>query len=183
MIYNGHVIIESAIIAQLLADSVSSTHLIPRTGEVQGALVRAKIAFFVETYFSGANIYYYRAIEAKTDEEAEDLGKRYSDAVVTDVEPLLRDAKPFFNGSSKLTMAEVSTLSPHRCWLGFYYQAFTSGVTETIAGPDSLIYHSNFHTALHRRCTPAKIHDSGFRRKGTKFLRVGSGRHEASVCK
>lgn len=89
MIYNGHIIIESAIITQFLADSVASTHLIPRTGEAQGALVRAKIAFFVETYFPKANIYYYRAIEAKTDEVAEDLGKRYFDAVVTDVEPLL----------------------------------------------------------------------------------------------
>lgn len=110
LVYNGHIIIESSIIAQFLADSVASTHLTPRTGEAQGALVREKIAFFVETYFSKANIYYYRAIEAKTDEDAEELGKRYVDAVVTDVEPLLRDAKPFFNGSDKLTMAEVSTL-------------------------------------------------------------------------
>lgn len=69
--------------------------------------MRERIAFFVETYFSKANVYYYRAIEAKTDQDAEELGKRYVDAVVKEVEPLLQDAKPFFGGSDKLTMAEV----------------------------------------------------------------------------
>lgn len=114
MTYGDHIILESAIIAQFLADSVASTHLIPRTGEAQGALLRGRIAFFVETYFSKANIYYYRAIEAQTDEDAEELGKRYVDAVVQEVEPLLQDAKPFFGGSDKLTMAEVSALQPLR---------------------------------------------------------------------
>lgn len=109
IIYNGHVILESAIMAQFLADSVASTHLTSRTGDVQGALVRARIDFFVETYFSKANIYYYRAIEAKNDQDAEDLGKPYFDAVIEHVEPLLRHANPYFNGSKKLTMAEVST--------------------------------------------------------------------------
>ena len=110
MTYNGYVILESAIIVQCLADSVPLTPLIPRTGEAEGALMRAKVTFFVETYFSKANTYYYRAIEAKTDQDANTLGKRYFDAVVTDVEPLLRDANPFFNGNSQLTMAEVRTL-------------------------------------------------------------------------
>jgi glutathione S-transferase len=72
--------------------------------------VRERISFFVETYFSKANVYYYRAIEARTDQDAEHLGKRYFDAIVKDVEPLLRTANPFFDGSDKLTMAEVSKL-------------------------------------------------------------------------
>lgn len=110
--YGDHIIFESAFIAQFLADSVTSTHLTPRTGEAQEALIRHRIAFFVETYFSKANVYYYRAIEAKTDEDAEELGKRYVDAVIKEVEPLLQDAKPFFGGSDKLTMAEVITLQP-----------------------------------------------------------------------
>jgi glutathione S-transferase len=110
MTYNGLVIIESAIMAQFLADSVASTHLTPRTGDAQGAFVRERISFFVETYFSKANVYYYRAIEARTDQDAEHLGKRYFDAIVKDVEPLLRTANPFFDGSDKLTMAEVSKL-------------------------------------------------------------------------
>ncbi|KAJ5137195.1 hypothetical protein N7526_003428 [Penicillium atrosanguineum] len=38
--YGDHVIFESAIITQFLADSVVSTHLTPRTGEVKGALMR-----------------------------------------------------------------------------------------------------------------------------------------------
>lgn len=106
--YNDHIIVESDIIAQFLADSVAKTHLIPHTGDAQRALVRAKIAFFVESYFSKSNIYYYRAIEAQTDEEAEEMGICYFNTIVTDIDPLLQDAKPFFNGSEKLTLAEVS---------------------------------------------------------------------------
>ena len=103
--------VESSIIAQFLADSVPTTHLTPRTGDAQGALVREKMAVFVETYFSRANIYYYRAIEAMTNEAADELGKRYVDAIADEVEPLLHDAKPFFGGSEKLTMAEVSSVT------------------------------------------------------------------------
>jgi glutathione S-transferase len=108
--YGEQIIFESAIIAQFLADSVISTHLTPRTGEIQGALMRKRIAFFVGTYFSKANIYYYPAIEAKVDEEAEVLGKRFADAVIKEIEPLLLDANPFFGGSDMLTMAEVNNL-------------------------------------------------------------------------
>ena len=105
--YGGQAIIESAVIAQFLADSVEATHLTPRTGNVQAAFMRARLATFIDTYFSMANKYYYRAIEAKTEEDADEVGKRYVEAVVKDVEPLLQDADPFFGGSNKLTMAEV----------------------------------------------------------------------------
>ncbi|KAJ5669174.1 thioredoxin-like protein [Penicillium macrosclerotiorum] len=143
IIYNGHIVVESAIIAQFLADSVASTHLIPRTGGAQGAFMREKIAFFVETYFSKANIYYYQAIEAKTNEDAEDLGKHYFDAIVTEVEPLLRDKKPFFNGSSMLTMSEVLTAS-------FIIRIFTLPFTKDPPLPKSMIaglaeYAPNFY--------------------------------------
>jgi glutathione S-transferase len=42
-----------------------------------------------------------------TDPEAEELGRRYAQAVEKEVEPLLQDARPFFGGSERLTMAEV----------------------------------------------------------------------------
>ncbi|KAH8698510.1 thioredoxin-like protein [Talaromyces proteolyticus] len=132
MTYGDHIVFESAIIAQFLADSVASTHLIPRTGEVPGALMRQRIAYFVETYFSKANVYYYRAIEAKTDEDAEELGKRYVDAVVKEVEPLLQDADPFFGGSDKLTMAEVLTAS-------FILRIFTLPDTENAPLPKTMV--------------------------------------------
>ncbi|KAJ5612825.1 thioredoxin-like protein [Penicillium lagena] len=132
MIYNDNIIFESAIIAQFLVDSVPSTHLIPRTGEPEGALMRGRIALFVETYSSKANLYYYRMIEAKTDEDAEELGQRYVDAVVTEIEPLLQDAKPFFGGSDRLTMAEILTAS-------FILRIFTLPFTENAPLPKSMI--------------------------------------------
>ncbi|KAH8901722.1 thioredoxin-like protein [Thozetella sp. PMI_491] len=132
LIYDGHVIRESAIIAQFLADSVEITHLIPRTGDAQGALMRQRIASFVETYFSKANTYYYAAIEAKTDGDAGDLGKRYVNAVVREVEPLLQDASPFFGGSDKLTMAEVLTAS-------FILRIFTFPHTENPPLPITML--------------------------------------------
>lgn len=107
LLYGSHVIRESAIVAQFLADSVPETHLTPRTGQPDGALMRMRIAFFVETYFSKANTYYYPAIAANTEKDAAALGIQFVSAVSTDIEPLLHDAAPFFGGSSMLTMAEV----------------------------------------------------------------------------
>ncbi|KAJ5895343.1 hypothetical protein N7495_007034 [Penicillium taxi] len=80
--YGDHVIFESAIIAQFLADSVASMHLTPRTEEAQGPFMRERISFFIKTYFSKANVYYCRTIEAKTDDDTEELGTRYFDDVV-----------------------------------------------------------------------------------------------------
>ncbi|KJR86031.1 glutathione S-transferase [Sporothrix schenckii 1099-18] len=111
LVCGDQIIRESAIAAQFLADSVPSTHLTLRTGDIAGALMRARIAFFVETYFSKANKYYYPAIEATTDEEADSLGALFAAAVSSEIEPLLHDAAPFFGGSEKLTMAEVLTAS------------------------------------------------------------------------
>ncbi len=70
--------------------------------------MRARIAFFVETYFATANTYYYPAIAAPTNEEASALGALFATAIRTEIEPLLYDADPFFGGSQTLTMAEVS---------------------------------------------------------------------------
>ena len=94
--------------AQFLADSVPFTHLTPRTGNLDAAIMRERIAFFVDSYFSKANTYYYPAIAAQTDIEADEIGHKYFEAIVKCIEPLLQDASPFFGGSHKLTMAEVS---------------------------------------------------------------------------
>lgn len=42
-----------------------------------------------------------------SEEEKEKLGKGFVDTVTKEIEPLLSDAKPFFGGSSKVTLAEV----------------------------------------------------------------------------
>ncbi|KAL2865225.1 glutathione S-transferase family protein [Aspergillus lucknowensis] len=130
--YGDAVILESALIAQFLADSAASTNLTPHTGDPQRALARQRIAFFVETYFAKANVHYYPAIEARTDGEAEELGRRYAEAVVKEIEPLLQDAGPFFGGAGKLTMAEVLTGS-------FIMRIFTLPYTDNAPLPRTMV--------------------------------------------
>jgi len=45
------------------------------------------------------------------DEEKEKLSQQALQAIEKEIEPLLKDASPFFNGSSEMTMAEVSQRS------------------------------------------------------------------------
>jgi glutathione S-transferase len=49
--YDGQIITESAIVATFLADAFPPT-LLPASTDPKGPLVRAKINFFVDTYFS-----------------------------------------------------------------------------------------------------------------------------------
>jgi glutathione S-transferase len=43
-----------------------------------------------------------------SEEEQAKLGQEFVDIVTKEIEPLLKDAKPFFGGSQKVTLAEVS---------------------------------------------------------------------------
>ncbi|KAH6652627.1 thioredoxin-like protein [Truncatella angustata] len=106
--YNGEIITESAIVSNFLADAFPS-HLVPKSTDPNGPLVRARIAFFVDTYFSKAGGHFFKAYAGKTDEEQKTAAEEYVNAIVKEVEPLLSDAAPFFGGSSKLTLAEVLT--------------------------------------------------------------------------
>ncbi|KAH8670798.1 glutathione S-transferase domain-containing protein [Xylariales sp. PMI_506] len=106
--YNGEIITESAIVAGFLADTFPST-LVPATTDPKGPLVRARIAFFVDTFFSKAQGTIIKIQKAATDEEAESLAAEYVAAIAKEVEPLLADANPFFGGSSSITLAEVLT--------------------------------------------------------------------------
>jgi len=105
--YNGTIITESAIVAQFLSDAHPS-HLEKTSSEEGGALQRAKINFFVDAFISKVNGLTFGILRA-SEEEKEELATKLVDAVVKEVEPLLQDAKPFFGGSSKLTLAEVLT--------------------------------------------------------------------------
>lgn len=106
--YNGEIITESAVVSQFLVDAFPS-HLEPNTGSPEAALKRARINFFVDAFigkFQGAMT---KAFTAKNDEEAKPIVEAAVGVLVKEVEPLLSDAKPFFGGSDKLTMAEVLT--------------------------------------------------------------------------
>jgi glutathione S-transferase len=104
--YNGQILTESAVVANFLADAYPS-HLLPPSESAEGALRRARIAFFVDTYFSKLQPSYQKAIFAKTQEEADQAALDAAAVIPKELEPLLADAKPFFGGSDKLTQAEV----------------------------------------------------------------------------
>jgi len=108
IVYNGDIIPESAIVAQFLADAHPS-HLEKTSSEPGGALQRARINFFVDAFISKLNPHFFAQHRAQTEAEKDDAAEKYVAAVVKEIEPLLKDAKPFFGGSSKLTLAEVQT--------------------------------------------------------------------------
>lgn len=78
--------------------------------EPGGALQRAKIAFFVDTWFTKIHSSYFPVLRTKGAEK-EEAAAKVVDAITKEIEPLLKDASPFFGGSEKLTFAEVFTIS------------------------------------------------------------------------
>ena len=93
--------------SRFLADAYPS-HLVPATGTVDGALTRARINFFVDTWFDKVGSYYFQILRAD-DEKKESLVKDFVAVVGKEIEPLLKDAAPFFGGSQKVTLAEALT--------------------------------------------------------------------------
>ncbi|SPN99514.1 related to glutathione transferase omega 1 [Cephalotrichum gorgonifer] len=106
--YNGELVTESGIVAQLLADAHPS-HLLPPSNAEGGALRRARTSFFVDAYFSKVSSFSTKVVYGAGDVDAEALAPQFVEAVVKELEPLLQDAAPFFGGSEKLTQAEVLT--------------------------------------------------------------------------
>ena len=74
---------------------------------------RAKINFFVDAFMSKVNGQILPLLRAE-ESEKEALVEKIVQAVEKEVEPLLKDAGPFFGGSSKVTLAEVSILLPKK---------------------------------------------------------------------
>lgn len=108
--YNGEIITESLIVSQFLADAIPS-HLLKKSDEEGGALQRARINFFVDTYFTKVNSLFYPLMKAEQGEEKNEAADKYVAAVVKEIEPLLQDAGPYFGGAEKFTLAEVLTAS------------------------------------------------------------------------
>ncbi|KAL1604280.1 hypothetical protein SLS59_004075 [Nothophoma quercina] len=105
--FNDQIITESGVVARFLADAYPS-HLVPATGTVDAALTRARINFFVDTWFDKVGSYWFQILRADEDDK-EELVKKFVETVRKEIEPLLKDADPFFGGSKKVTLAEALT--------------------------------------------------------------------------
>lgn len=103
--YNGTILTESGTVVQFLTDAHPS-HLVKASNENGGALQRARIGFFVNTYENKVNGLMYGILKAK-DENVEAETTKFVDAVAEHLEPLLKDAAPYFGGSEKFGLAEV----------------------------------------------------------------------------
>ncbi len=98
---------ESAIIAQFLVDAHPS-HLLPASHSSPTApLVRAHVNFFVDTFFTKVVPLMFAVIRGSNEEEREQKSEALVTAIEKELEPLLKDADPFFGGSKELTLAEV----------------------------------------------------------------------------
>ncbi|KAL4861417.1 hypothetical protein BDV12DRAFT_180322 [Aspergillus spectabilis] len=113
--YNGTIIPESAIVTQLLADAHPS-HLLPPSNTVEGAIQRAHISFFVDTFFSKVWSSAVAAQKASSESERSEATEALVAAIEKNkVEDLLYPAGSesgsgvFFRGAEKLTLAEALT--------------------------------------------------------------------------
>lgn len=107
--YNGTILTESGIISQFIADAHPS-HLLPQSSPVENALYRARLSFFVDTFFSKVLPHFWAGVRAASEAERDTAGEELVGAVAKELEPLLVGGKgPFYGGSEKLTLAEVLT--------------------------------------------------------------------------
>jgi len=100
------IITESAIVAQFLADSFPGPLLPASNSSPTAPLTRARIAFFVDAWFSKVNSFLFQIFSAEGAEK-EEKAEKLAAAVKKEIEPLLANASPYFGGSDKLTLAEV----------------------------------------------------------------------------
>ncbi|ROW13786.1 hypothetical protein VPNG_03649 [Cytospora leucostoma] len=104
--YDGEIITESAIISQFLVDTYPS-HLLPASSDPKGPLIRARIGFFVDAWTTLCTGPYVKVLLARTEKEANEHVDLFAKTIAEEIDPLLKDAAPFFGGSDKLTFAEV----------------------------------------------------------------------------
>ncbi|OJJ99642.1 hypothetical protein ASPACDRAFT_1888324 [Aspergillus aculeatus ATCC 16872] len=108
--YDGTIILESAIIAQFLVDAYPS-HILPPSNTPEGALKRARTTFFVDTWANKVSSLYNATLRS-SDADRRASSDAFVAAVKKEIEPLIYPAHtagqgPYFEGSEKLTFAEV----------------------------------------------------------------------------
>jgi glutathione S-transferase len=107
-----HILIESSIIVQFLADLLPGRQLEPASNTPAGAMARARLNFFVDTWNTKVGSFMFSLFKAQTAAERESFSRDWVAAVRREIEPLLADAAPYFGGSQRLTLAEVGPSLP-----------------------------------------------------------------------
>ena len=105
-VVENQIITESAIVAQFLADSRPSHLLPPSLKDPFSPLFRARVSFFTDTWNTKVQPNMYPLFKAEGGEQ-EKIAQSTLQAIEKEIEPLLKDASPFFGGSKDMTMAEV----------------------------------------------------------------------------
>ena len=108
--YNGEIITESAVVTQFLTDAHPS-HLAPASNAPGGALRRARIAFFVDAWSTKVQPNVMGLMRNADPSTAEEKTTELVAVIGKEIEPLLEDAKPYFGGSDKVTLAEALVAS------------------------------------------------------------------------
>ena len=101
------IITESAVVAQFLADAFPGPFLPASKESPTSALQRARINFFADTWTSKVGSLLYPLFMASDAAAKDELVEKTVAAVEKEIEPLLANAAPFFNGSQELTLAEA----------------------------------------------------------------------------
>lgn len=109
---DNDIITESGVITQYLADIHNGAGLLPGIEKREDVLLRARIQFFVETWFSKIQPSYFAILKSVDDNEASLIANALVAAIKKEIEPMLEDSDPYFGGSKKLTLAEVSNIIP-----------------------------------------------------------------------
>ncbi|CAD6590420.1 MAG: hypothetical protein ASARMPREDX12_004357 [Alectoria sarmentosa] len=163
-ILQDEIISESAIVSTFLADMYPDSSFWPATRESPtSALTRARIAFFADTWVGKVNTYMYQVVKAE-EEEKEKLGAELVEAVKKEIEPMLKDAGPFFGGSESITFAEALTAP-----FVIRYQAFgETGLMpkSMLKGLDALPNYSKWSKAIREQESVTYIFDGPALAKG-----------------
>lgn len=104
---DDEIITESAVVAQFLADAFPGPFLPASKESPTSALERARINFFVDAWSSKVGSNLFPLFMASGEEAKSEIVTKIVAAVEKEIEPLLKNAAPFFNGSQELTLAEA----------------------------------------------------------------------------
>jgi glutathione S-transferase len=106
-LFDDELVFESGVIAQFLADSFPGPFLPASKESPTSALQRARINLLVDAWTSKVSPHMFPMFMATEAAAKEDFVAKIAAAVEKEIEPLLANAAPFFNGSEELTLAEA----------------------------------------------------------------------------